>query len=136
MTRFTDRLRRAREAVRRRHRHAAIAAILATAQLLDSAGVTRPPAMVIDGQEVVTQRAVINIWVQIAVMIVAAVVSYALTPKPPQPKPAALQDFDVPTAEEGRPIPVIFGTCWIKGANCLWYGDLTSEPIRTKGGKK
>ena len=136
MTRFTDRIRRARAAVRRHHRSFAVAAILATAQLMDSAGIGRVAPPMVDGQPVETQHAVINIWVQIAVMIVAAVVSYALTPKPPQPKPAALQDFDVPTAEEGRPIPVIFGTCWIKGANCLWYGDLTAEPIRSKGGKK
>lgn len=77
----------------------------------------------------------VNLWVQLAIMVVSAIISYALAPKPPQPKPAALEDFDLPTAEEGRAIPVVFGTVWLKGPNVLWYGDLRSEPIR-KGGKK
>lgn len=77
----------------------------------------------------------VNFLVQIAVMIVSAVISYALAPKPPKPKPASLQDFDAPTAEDGRPIPVVFGTVWLKGPNVLWFGDLQSEPIK-KGGKK
>lgn len=62
--------------------------------------------------------------------------SAALAPKPPQPKPAALQDFEVPVAEEGRPIPVVFGTVTLTGANVLWYGDLSTTPIKAKGGKK
>ncbi len=62
--------------------------------------------------------------------------SAALAPKPPQPKPAALADFDVPVAEEGRPIPVVFGTVTLTGPNVLWYGDLRSTPITSKGGKK
>lgn len=42
----------------------------------------------------------------------------------------------MPTAEEGREIPVIFGEVLITGANCVWYGDLYAQPIKTKGGKK
>lgn len=78
----------------------------------------------------------INFVVQIAIVVIAAVVAAAMAPKPPQPKPASLQDFDVPTAEEGRPIPKCFGDCWIKDPNNLWYGDLSSDPIKKKGGKK
>ncbi len=80
--------------------------------------------------------AVFSIFVQVGILIVSALISYALTPKPPQPKPSALSDFDVPTAEEGGSIPVVFGEVWLKGANVLWYGDLRSVPIRKKGGKK
>lgn len=80
--------------------------------------------------------AVFNVFVQIGIMIVSALISYALTPKPKPPKPASITDFDVPTAEEGREIPVVFGEVWIPDANVLWYGDLRSEPIRKKGGKK
>lgn len=80
--------------------------------------------------------AVFNVFVQIGIMIVSALISYALTPKPKPPKPASITDFDVPTAEEGREIPVVFGELWIPDANVLWYGDLRSEPIRKKGGKK
>lgn len=57
-----------------------------------------------------------------------------MAPKPSQPKPATLEDFDTPTAEEGRPLPVVFGTCWCRGPNVLWYGALSSEPIRSKSG--
>lgn len=72
----------------------------------------------------------------IIVLVVAAIVSVALAPKPPVPKPAELKDFDVPTAEEGRPIPVVFGTVNVKGSNVIWYGDLYTRAIRKKGGKK
>lgn len=70
------------------------------------------------------------------VLVVAAVVAYALAPKPPAPPPPALDDFQVPTAEEGRPVPVVFGETWITGPNVLWYGDLATDPIRRSGSKK
>ena len=72
----------------------------------------------------------------LVVIIVAALVSVALAPKPPEPKPAALSDIDAPTAEEGRPIPVVFGTVLLRGANVVGYGDLEADPIKKKGGKK
>lgn len=55
-----------------------------------------------------------------------------LRPKPKfgEPRASSLGDFQVPTAEEGRPIPVAFGTVNLKGANVLWYGDLHVNPIR------
>lgn len=60
----------------------------------------------------------------------------ALAPKQPTPKPASISDFDVPTAEQGRPIPVVFGTVTVTGANVIWYGNLSTQAIKTKGGKK
>lgn len=113
-----------------------LAAILLTASVLDSAGIGRVDMRDQNGHPAHVQHAVINLWVQLAILIVSALISYALAPKPPVPKPASLQDFDAPTAEEGRPVPVIFGTVWMRGPNVLWYGDLRSTPIRTKGGKK
>src|SRR5690606_10265503 len=80
--------------------------------------------------------AVFNVFVQIGIMILSALISYALTPKPKPPKPASITDFDIPTAEEGREIPVVFGEVWITGPNVLWYGDLKAEAIRKKAGKK
>jgi hypothetical protein len=70
------------------------------------------------------------------ILVVAGLIATALAPKPPGPKPAALSDFDVPTAEDGRPLPVIFGTVTVSGPNVIWYGDLNSSKIRAKGGKK
>lgn len=75
-------------------------------------------------------------WVQLILLVVSYFVSAALAPKPPKPKPAALEDFDIPVAEQGRPIPVVFGTVTLTGANVLWYGDLRTTPIKEKGGKK
>lgn len=74
--------------------------------------------------------------IQIVIMIVSAYVSYALAPKPPPPKPASLNDFDVPQADEGRPIGVVFGNVLIKAPTLTWYGDLSTEKIKTKSSKK
>lgn len=71
----------------------------------------------------------------ILIIVASAVISIALAPKPPSQPPAALEDFSIPVAEEGRPIPVVFGTVTITGPNVLWYGDLRTTPIRTKAGK-
>ena len=73
---------------------------------------------------------------QIAVYVVAAVISYNLRSKPDGPRPAALSDFEIPTASESRPIPVVFGTVRITGANIVWYGDFRSKAVKKKGGKK
>lgn len=46
-------------------------------------------------------------------------------------KPAGIGDFQMPTASEDRPVPVVFGTALVEGPNVLWYGDLrTSEIIK------
>lgn len=77
-----------------------------------------------------------EIFTYIAILVISSFVVSALAPKPPSPKPASLQDFDVPTAEQGRPIPVVFGTVTITGPNCIWYGNLKTKAIKKKGGKK
>lgn len=79
--------------------------------------------------------AVINVWVQIAIMVISALLSYALAPKPAEPPKPSLEDLSLPTAEEGRPLPVVFGTVWVTGPNVLWYGDLRTTPIKSGGGK-
>lgn len=60
------------------------------------------------------------------------VISYLLQPKPKQPKPEATKDMDSPTAEAGRPIPVVFGTVTVKGLNVLWYGDKAKRDYEMK----
>lgn len=75
-------------------------------------------------------------WVQLIILVISYVVSAALAPKPPKPKAPALEDFDIPVAEQGRPVPVVFGTVLITGPNVLWYGDLRTVPITSDGGKK
>lgn len=72
------------------------------------------------------------IWGQLAWFVVTTLVSIALAPKPPRPRPAALDDLDLPVSEEGKPVPVIFGTVRQTGPNVIWYGDLSKKAIRKK----
>jgi hypothetical protein len=77
-----------------------------------------------------------QLFLYIVVLVVAAVISNAMRPRPPEPKAAALDELDIPTAEEGRPIPVVFGCVLIKSPNVVWAGDLAVDPIRTVRNKK
>lgn len=73
-----------------------------------------------------------------AVLIIATVVAavaISQMPGPIEPTPASLEDFQAPTAEPGRPIPVVFGTVFLKAPNVVWYGDLGYEQVKTGGGK-
>jgi hypothetical protein len=56
--------------------------------------------------------------------LVMIAISYAMQPKPPKPKPQALSESDIPIAQRGMPIPVVFGTLSVRGPNVVWYGDL------------
>lgn len=55
-----------------------------------------------------------------------------LVPKVKKTKPDALKDLENPTAEAGRPIPVVFGTITVKGLNVLWYGDKSLRTYKRK----
>ena len=75
-------------------------------------------------------------WWFVAAVVVSVGVSYFLAPKPQSRPPAGLGEIKAPTAEEGREIPVLFGTRDIEGPNVVWYGDLRTTAIKKKGGKK
>ena len=45
----------------------------------------------------------------------------AKSPKPAVPAPNAVSG--IPTAEQGKPIPVIFGTCTVTQSNVVWWGN-------------
>lgn len=71
-------------------------------------------------------------WTLVAKLVIYAIVayvSYEMREEPDEPDPAGVEDFDVPSASENRPIPVVFGTVRITGANVVWYGDLETEEI-------
>ena len=80
--------------------------------------------------------------VRLFAAVVLTAVSYALAPKPPAPPPpqarqqqrtgSALQEFDAPTADSGRPIPVIFGTAVVRAPNVLHYSEKNSTEIQEK----
>lgn len=77
--------------------------------------------------------AFINIWVQLGIMLVAALISYALTPKPKAPEPATAQ---APVVEDGKGIIRIYGTVWVDDSIVLGWKQMGTDPIRKKGGKK
>ena len=66
--------------------------------------------------------------------IAMIIIGELIRPKPKidKPKPTALGDYQVPTAQEGRVFPVIWGTVRIKGPNCAWYGDYKPVAITQK----
>jgi hypothetical protein len=73
-------------------------------------------------------------WVQLLWALAFTVVSELLRPKqrPGSPQPSSLDDFDLPTADETRAVPVVFGRCKVDGANVTWYGDLRVDAIKKK----
>ena len=75
-------------------------------------------------------------WEQLVIAIVMALISIYLAPKPSTPKPAQLSEGDVPTAEEGKEIAVVFGDVLVKESNVVWYGDMRTQPIIKDTGKK
>lgn len=75
-------------------------------------------------------------WLFVVSFVASLVLSYAMMPKPQTQKPLQASDLKVPTAEEGREIPVLFGTRDIESPNIVWYGDFAAVAIKKKRGKK
>ena len=75
-------------------------------------------------------------WQFFVGVALALIATFALRPKPQTQPPAGLSEIKVPTAEDGREIPVLFGCRPLRGANVVWYGDFKTEAIKSKGGKK
>lgn len=74
--------------------------------------------------------------IPIAILATSLIISYVNRPKPPVPRPASMQDFDMPVVEEGAPQSVFFGDCWLAGWQVLNYGQLRTSPIKSSGGGK
>lgn len=68
-------------------------------------------------------------YIQAAILIIGLIYSYSMRPKPQNARPAGLEEIQAPTAEDGREIPVLFGTRDIQSANVVWYGDFQAAPI-------
>lgn len=70
--------------------------------------------------------------IQLVVAVALAVIAYALAPKPKREKPPETKDLENPTADAGRPIPVVFGSVTVTGPNVLWYGDKGKREYKVK----
>lgn len=75
-------------------------------------------------------------WIKLALSILFNYVASLFQKKPPPPKAAGLDDFNIPRSEEGEEAGIIFGTVWIKSPQVVWHGDLRSVAIKDGGGKK
>ena len=73
--------------------------------------------------------------VTLIIFIVASLLSYALRPKPKAPPAATLAEINLPTIDQGTPVPVVFGEVWVDSWMVLWYGDLSNQPIKSKSKK-
>jgi len=73
-------------------------------------------------------------WITLLINIAITLISELLRPKPniEGAKPASLGDFNFPTAQEGRAIPLIWGTVRLNGPNIIWYGNLKTVAITEK----
>jgi hypothetical protein len=72
--------------------------------------------------------------IQLGIFIFSTIAAELLRPKPrvQNAQASSLSQFAIPTADETRTIPILFGTCLVSGANVLWYGDLSTVPITQK----
>lgn len=71
-------------------------------------------------------------WIILGAALVSVALNLLLAPRPKAPKPEAATDLDDPTAEAGRPIPVVFGTVTVKGLNLLWFGEKSLKTSKVK----
>lgn len=73
-------------------------------------------------------------FVALLVSLALTVVGELLRPKqkPDNAKASGLDDFSIPTAEEGRQIPLWVGKVKIDGSNVTAYGDLEAQPLTRK----
>lgn len=74
-------------------------------------------------------------WWRLFWWIVTTALTDLLQKVPPDATPAGVGDFNIPTATEGRVVPIILGgTIRINAPNCTWYGDYAAvERIQTTG---
>ena len=71
-------------------------------------------------------------FIPLLITLALQIVAYILMPKPKAPKPEAAKDLENPSAEAGRPIPVVFGTVTVKGVNILWFGEKSIRTYKVK----
>ena len=102
----------------------AIIAIAKLAQMYVEASVPPPP-----GQP---QKAIYWWVVQLIILAISAIVSYALRPKPAMAKPVK---GEAPVTEDGVAVVHCFGECWIDDEFLLAWKIVGKEKIQVKSGK-
>lgn len=65
------------------------------------------------------------VWLEIAIFVGVAVLSYLLSPRPKESN--NYSEFSATLANEGDPVPVLFGTKKINANKVVWYGDVSIQ---------
>ena len=76
-----------------------------------------------------------NLLYALVMMVISYAIQMILMPRP-ENNDAVVGDMDIPTAEDGKTIPVVFGTILLKDSNIIDYFDAQAEAIKSDGGKK
>lgn len=75
-------------------------------------------------------------WDWVVYIIIGLLAGAAMGTKQPPQSALEASEVELPTAEEGKDVYVLFGTRDIRDPNIVWYGDVEARPIRRSGGKK
>ena len=66
-------------------------------------------------------------WLQLFLWIASFVISDYFRERLPAQTASGIGDFNIPTATEGRVVPIILGgTVRVEAPNCVWYGDFAA----------
>ena len=76
-----------------------------------------------------------SLFYAIAMMVIGMALSMIMTKKQ-KPTNATVSEADVPTAELGKDICVVFGTILVKDSNVIDYFDPKTSEIKSEGGGK
>ena len=67
--------------------------------------------------------------IYLIVMIVMLIIAEVTRPVPPGPRRPGLGDYQFPTADATRKIPMVWGKPLMRGPNVTWYGDIRTKKI-------
>lgn len=76
----------------------------------------------------------VSLLIGLALMVASMLIT-SLMVKGQHQRPAALEDFEFPQADEGTPESRLFGQAWNPGWQVLWFGLFQTKKIKS-GGKK
>lgn len=75
--------------------------------------------------------------IELLIGVALSIIAYAILPKPPAAQPPENTDLEDPTAEAGKPIPLLSGSMTIKGLNIIFFGNKAKITRKVStGGKK
>ena len=75
---------------------------------------------------------IIPLLAKILISVAIQAIGYAMTSRSTSETSQKFESMASPTAEEGAPIPVLFGEMWIESPNVLWSGDKETNKRKIK----